>query len=71
MTSQDEEEIVANLLLAASRDSHNASKNGPKVRSRALRNAIELMLANERENLPISHICSETGVSWRTLDRAF
>ncbi|MEP1931435.1 MAG: helix-turn-helix domain-containing protein [Roseibium sp.] len=67
----DDEEIVGNLLLAANTDQESAVRSGANARARALKTAIEFMLANEHENLPISRICQETGVSWRSLNRAF
>ena len=71
MTAEIEEEIVAGLLLAANCDDTYEDKSSPLNRSRAMTKAIELMLAHLRENVPISRICREAGVSWRTLDRAF
>ncbi len=71
MTAEIEEEIVAGLLLAATFDDKYEDKSSPLTRSQAVSKAIELMLAHLGENAPISRICREAGVSWRTLDRAF
>ena len=71
LTAEVEEEIVAGLLLAADCNDKYEDKSSPLTRSRALAKAIELMLAHLSENIPISHICREAGVSWRTMDRAF
>ncbi|MCP4383682.1 MAG: helix-turn-helix domain-containing protein [Hyphomicrobiales bacterium] len=67
----DEEKIVIDLLLAANCNTRSADKSAPVVRARGLARALEMMLAYETENLSIGQICSETGTSWRTLDRAF
>jgi len=71
MTAEIEEEIVAGLLLAANCDDNYEDKSSPRTRSRAVAKAVEVMLAHLGENIQISRICREAGVSWRTLDRAF
>ncbi|MEP3046518.1 MAG: helix-turn-helix domain-containing protein [Roseibium sp.] len=70
-SADDDEEIVGNLLLAANADRESSVRGGANARARAVKTAIEFMLANDQENLPVSRICQETGVSWRSLNRAF
>lgn len=67
----DEEEVAMLLLLSVSSGSAFADKSSPRIRSKALALALDLMRENLRETLTISQICREAGVSWRTLDRAF
>ncbi|CUH44690.1 helix-turn-helix domain-containing protein [Ruegeria atlantica] len=71
MTDAIEEEIVAGLLLAANSYDQHEDKSTPLTRSRAVSKTTELMSALLGDNVPISRICREAGVSWRTLDRAF
>lgn len=71
MSCEDEEETAALLLLSASNGAAFTDRSSPRVQARALALALELMLANERENLTVSCICQEAGVSWRTLNRVF
>ena len=40
-------------------------------RSRATRTAVSYILDHAREAVTVSEVCEATGVSWRTLDRAF
>ncbi|MBT3142303.1 helix-turn-helix domain-containing protein [Ruegeria litorea] len=71
MTAEIEEEIIGGLLLAANCGDDCEDKSSQRTRSRAVSKAIDLMLAQLDQSTPISRICRETGVSWRTLDRAF
>ncbi|WP_165798823.1 helix-turn-helix domain-containing protein [Shimia abyssi] len=71
MTENVQEEIVANLLLVANSYDQHEDKSTPLIRSRTVSKTTELMLALLGENVPISKICKEVGVSWRTLDRSF
>ena len=68
---QEEEAIISNVLIAATSFERTTDKSSPKSRSRAVNKAIEMMISSEGENLEVSEICHEIGVSWRTLDRAF
>lgn len=71
LAAKDEEAIVASLLLATNKKLHRDQPGRPKARAQALNRALEMIVENERECIPISLICQEAGVSWRTLDRAF
>lgn len=71
ITAEVEETIVAGLLLAANCDEKHTDKSSALTRSKAVSRAIDLILSNLDESIPISRICIEAGVSWRTLDRAF
>ena len=71
LAARDEEAIVGSLLLATNKNMHCDQPSPPKARVYALNRALEMIVAHERECIPISLICQEAGVSWRTLDRAF
>lgn len=67
LQSQIAEELI--VLIAEARDD---SKPLPlSDRSRAARTAVSYILEHAREATTVSEVCEATGVSWRTLDRAF
>ena len=43
----------------------------PAARSRAITEALAYLEAHADENVNVGQLCAETGVAWRTLDRAF
>jgi AraC family ethanolamine operon transcriptional activator len=67
LESQIAEELVILLVEA-----HGQSKPLPlSDRSRATRAAVSYILDHAREAVTVSAVCEASGVSWRTLDRAF
>ena len=59
-------------LLTALAESRVEPHNQPlKVRQKGLRRAVEFIEANYQCNPSIPDICAATGLSWRSLDRAF
>jgi len=71
MTQDDEEAILALLLQVASLPGQLNERGIGQKRTRAVRMALEIMEENIEENVPISRICEASGVSLRTLNRAF
>ena len=67
----DEEEVLAHFLQVTSIASQRNERSTGKQRARAVRLALEVMEANTEENIQISRICEASGVSLRTLNRAF
>jgi AraC family transcriptional regulator, ethanolamine operon transcriptional activator len=67
----EEECIITELLIAATDCEKHDDRSSSASRSRAVSMALEFMDLRAEENTPIGTICTETGVSWRTLDRAF
>lgn len=67
----DEEEVLANFLQVASTPSQQNDSSTGHQRARALRLGLEIMEANVEENIQISRICEISGVSLRTLSRAY
>ena len=43
----------------------------PAARSRAITKALAYLEAHADENVNVGQLCAETGIAWRTLDRAF
>lgn len=71
MNLSDEEEILTHFLgLTAASEQFNDCSTG-KQRARALRVSLEIMETNVEENIQISTICAMSGVSLRTLNRAY
>lgn len=66
-----EEEILANFLFAAAGEHNLEDRSLGYQRARAVRTALEFMERYTEENVPISRICEASGVSVRTLNRAF
>jgi AraC family transcriptional regulator, ethanolamine operon transcriptional activator len=67
----EEDDIISELLLAATDAEQHDDRSTLRKRSKAVKTALDCMANIVDENTPISKICAETGVSWRTLDRAF
>lgn len=66
-----EEEMLANFLYAAASEHDLEDRSPGHQRARAVRIALEFMERYTEENVPISRICEASGVSVRTLNRAF
>ena len=66
-----EEELGLTLLHAASSSTAREERSSPGLRHRALRQALELIETEDNEHLSIAGLCTRTGVSLRTLNRAF
>jgi len=71
MEADWESELAVNVLMAAHVDSRVDESPAPAVRARAVSAALEFIAANQHQATTVGEICSQTGVSWRTLDRAF
>ena len=72
LTPQAEDEIATSLLVSITDgDLRYADKSSPETRNRARKRAVEVMHNLAPAAARISEICSEAGVGWRTLDRAF
>ncbi len=70
-TLEEEETLAAHLLLAGLGNSAIADKSAPKVRARSVTTTLKYIELHPADAVTISEICAATGVSWRTLDRAF
>jgi AraC family ethanolamine operon transcriptional activator len=67
LESQITEEVV--MLVA---EAHGDARTIPlSDRAEAVRTAVSYIQDHDREAVTVSEICEATGVSWRTLDRAF
>jgi AraC family ethanolamine operon transcriptional activator len=64
-------ELVVDLLMAALVGSRVEERSTPAVRARAVSAALDFIAAHPHEAVAVGDICSQTGVSWRTLNRAF
>ena len=71
MTPADEKYLMMTLLLAVNDAQEQDDRSSLRIRSRAVARALDYMEDCADEPISISRICAETGVSWRTLDRAF
>lgn len=71
LTPEDEEEILTELLMCISARPDEREGSTVSARARALSRALEYLVANVEENPPVSRICQEAGISYRTLNRAF
>jgi AraC family transcriptional regulator, ethanolamine operon transcriptional activator len=71
MDVEAEEDILKDLLLAATDVPEHDDQSSARRRSKAIATALACMTDCADENTSISRICAEAGVSWRTLDRAF
>ena len=70
-TLEEEESLAAHLLLAGLGNSAIADKSAPKVRARSVTTTLKYIEQHPADAVTIGEICAATGVSWRTLDRAF
>jgi AraC family transcriptional regulator, ethanolamine operon transcriptional activator len=66
-----EEDIIRQLLLAITDASCHEDQSTTQKRTRAVEKALTCLEDTAAEIIPISRLCAETGVSWRTLDRGF
>jgi len=66
-----DEKLPVRLLTALAESSGELCDQPLKVRQKGLRLAVEFIEANHQCNLGIPDICAATGLSWRSLDRAF
>lgn len=71
MTPADEKYVMVLLLLAINDAREQDDRSCLRARSRAVDRALEYMEDWADEPISISKICAETGVTWRTLGRAF
>ena len=69
--SHRESELALQLIVAALGDSGCDDKSTFNQRARAIELAINFIEDHRGEATRVSEICRETGVPWRTLDRAF
>ena len=70
-TLEEEESLAAHLLLAGLGNSAIADKSAPKVHARSVTTTLRYIEQHPADAVTIGEICAATGVSWRTLDRAF
>jgi AraC family ethanolamine operon transcriptional activator len=66
-----DEELPVRLLTALASSQPELNKQPLKMRESGLRTAIEFLEENCRDNPAIPDVYSATGLSWRSLDRAF
>ena len=71
MTGVDEEDLLRDLLIGLNDAREQDDRSSLRIRSPAVEKALACMEDCADEAMPISKICSEIGVSWRSLDRAF
>jgi AraC-like DNA-binding protein len=69
--SHQESELALQLIVAALGDSGCDDKSTFNQRARAIDLAINFIEDHRGDAIRVSEICRETGVPWRTLDRAF
>lgn len=69
--SHRESELALQLIVAALEDSGSDDKSTFNQRARAIELAINFMEDHRGEATRVGDLCRETGVPWRTLDRAF
>lgn len=70
-TAELDEELPVRLLTALAESRLESHDQPLKVREKGLRLAIDYIEANCQYNPSILDICAATGLSWRSLDRAF
>lgn len=63
--------ITADLLIAASMDESMQDKSKLSTRSKAAQAALTFIEEHSDNAITVSDICLNTGVAWRTLNRAF
>ena len=66
-----DEELPIQLVTALAGSRPNLPMQPLKVRQKGLRLAVEFMEEHGQDNPSIPEICRATGLSWRSLDRAF
>jgi len=66
-----DEELPVRLLTALAESRLELQNQPLKVRQKGLRMAVDFIEANCQFNPSIPDICAATGLSWRSLDRAF
>jgi AraC-like DNA-binding protein len=71
LDEQQEQALVVDLLSAAITESRIDDKSTPATRARAIRLALGYLEEHSRDAITVGDLCAATGVSWRTLDRAF
>lgn len=71
LTLNDEEEILESLLLASCAEPRQSVGSALSNRERALSNALDFMDTYAEENPTISQLCKISGLTYRTLHRAF
>jgi AraC-like DNA-binding protein len=70
-TAELDEELPVRLLMALAESRLESHDLPLKVREKGLRLAVDFIEANCQDNPSIPDICAATGLSWRSLDRAF
>ena len=70
-TVELDEELPVRLLTALAETRLESHDQPLKTRQKGLRLAIDFIEANCQDNPSIPDICAATGLSWRSLDRAF
>jgi AraC-like DNA-binding protein len=68
---EQESQVVVDLLAALTATSCREDSTSAHVRSRVVTAAVEYVEDHRNEAITVGDICRDTGVSWRTLDRAF
>jgi len=68
---EQEADLVATLLTSAHAESRIEDKSAPVARSQAVSAALDYLWENQNDAMTVGEICMATGVSWRTLNRAF
>jgi AraC-like DNA-binding protein len=66
-----EESLAEELVMLLVEGSVELRPASLRNRSRALKAAMAHILDNAHEAVPVAEVCEASGVSWRTLDRAF
>ncbi|MEP3045259.1 MAG: helix-turn-helix domain-containing protein [Roseibium sp.] len=67
----EEEDLIVDFLEMLASLEPQTCKDDSRNRTRVVKNAVEVMNAALTDNVPISEICAEVGVSVSTLRRAF
>jgi AraC-like DNA-binding protein len=71
LDADQEATLVVDLLMAALVDFPIEDQSSPAVRAHAVSAALDFIEAHQHEAVSVGKICSQIGVSWRTLNRAF
>ena len=71
LDQEQEEALVVELLSASVTDRPVEDKSAPATRTRSLSKVLDYIETDRHETESVGDICAATGVSWRTLDRAF
>ena len=71
LDEEQEAALVVELLTGALVGSRIEDKSTPATRARAISAALDYLEDHRHEAVAVGEICADTGVSWRTLDRAF